>query len=249
MMRFVVFLAATLFAFSLPAADEMAELLIARGDAEEQQGKPKAALILFQQAEKLEPNHVPLLLRLARLHSDLVNETEKKEDAQKSLEYARRALALDPKSAKAHLSVAVAYGKMTDFVGNKTKMEYSRILKEETEKSLELDPTDSFAWYLLGRWHFGVANVNGILKLLAKVVYGGMPKATNEEAARCLRKAAELSPKVVVHRSALARVYTALGQHEEAKKEWRIVLTLKAEDAEEEADQKEAEKVLAKERP
>lgn len=233
---------------NLPAAalDARAESLIARGDAEVKARHTKAALELFLQAEPLAPDDVQLLLRICRQYSDLVDESDSKADGEKSLDYAKRALALDPKSAKAHLSLAVAYGKLTDYVGNKTKLEYSRILKEETEKSIALDPKDDFAWYVLGRWHYGVANVNGVLKVLARVVYGGMPPASNEKAVECLEKSVKLAPKELSHHSALARAYTAVGKNDDAKKEWRTVLTLKPADSEEEADLAEARKIVGK---
>jgi tetratricopeptide (TPR) repeat protein len=247
MKSFLLILLVTLaLALEGRALDPRAEALIARGDAEAKAEHTQAALELFLQAEPLAPKDVPLLLRIAREYSERVDELDTKEPALKSLDYAKRALALDPKNAKAHLSVAVAYGKLTDYVGNKTKLEYSRILKEETEKSIALDPKDGFAWYILGRWHYGVANVNGVLKLLSRIVYGGLPPASNEEAARCLAKAVELSPKELSYHSALARAYTTLGKIEEAKKEWRAVLTLKATDEDEEADKKEAQKALGK---
>jgi tetratricopeptide (TPR) repeat protein len=242
----ILFAASALLAPASRALDARAETLIARGDAEVKAEHTQAALDLFLKAEPLAPNDVELLLRISRQYSERVDELDSKDPAQRSLDYAKRALALDPKNAKAHLSVAIGYGKLTDYVGNKTKLEYSRILKEETEKSLALDPKDGFAWYVLGRWHYGVANVNGVLKLLARIVYGGLPPASNEEAARCLAKAVELSPKELSFHSALARAYTSLGKMEEAKKEWRAVLSLKATDEDEEADRKEAQKVLGK---
>jgi tetratricopeptide (TPR) repeat protein len=247
-MKGLLFCLSALAILTLPAAalDTRAESLIARGDAEAKAHHSKAALELFLEAEPLASDDVPLLLRICRQYSELVDENDSKADGEKSLEYARRALALDPKSAKAHLSVAIAYGKLTDYVGNKTKLEYSRMLKEETEKSIALDPKDDFAWYVLGRWHYGVANVNGVLKVLARVVYGGLPPATNEKAVECLEKSVKLAPKELSHHSALARAYTAVGKTEEAKKEWRMVVTLKPADAEEEADQAEARKIVGK---
>jgi tetratricopeptide (TPR) repeat protein len=243
---FLALVSTLLFPFTGLALDPKAEALIAQGDAEVKAKHHEAALKLFLEAEKLAEDDVALLLRISREYSELVDEKESKEAALKSLDYAKRALALDPKNARAHLSVAVCYGKLTDFVGNKTKLEYSRILKEETEKSLALNPSDSFAWYVLGRWHYGVANVNGMLKMLARIVYGGLPPASNEEAIRCLKKATELGPRELSHHAALARAYTIAGKAEEAKKEWRIVLTLKPEDREEEADLAEARKALGK---
>lgn len=221
--------------------------LLREGEAEAKQGRTKTALAAFRAAEELDAKNVPVLLRLSRTYSDLVDVTkppESEQFAHKSLDYAQRAVDLDPKVAKAHLSRAIAYGKLTDFVGNKTKLEYSKIIKEETEKSLALDPTDDFAWYVLGRWHAGVANVSGVLRVLAKVVYGGMPAASNEEALRCLKKAAELAPQRIRHRAELARLYKTMGQPGLAAKEWQAVLALPAAEADDEKEKTAARAAL-----
>jgi tetratricopeptide (TPR) repeat protein len=234
---------------ALPAfADEPKSMpLIVQGDTEERQHHPRTALALFEEAEKIEPNNPGILLRISHTYFDLIDETKPPEDvqdAERSLEYAKRALVLDPNNAKAHLGVAVGYGKLTDFVGSKTKVEYSKVIKDETEKSIAIDPADDFAWYLLGRWNFEVANIGGMLKFLANVVYGGLPAASNEEAVRCYKKAAEIAPQRLMHHSALARAYSALGKAELAVKEWRTVLSLKPTDKNEETDKEAAERTF-----
>ena len=216
--------------------------------AEEKQGHTKAALADFRAAEELDAKDVGVILRISKQYSDLVEVTKPPEAAEqfarKSLEYAHRAVDLDPKLAKAHLSLAIAYGKLTDFVGNRTKLEYSKIIKEETAKSIEIDPTDDFAWYVLGRWNAGVANVSGVLKILATVVYGGMPAASNEDAAKCLKKAAELAPQRILHHAELARLYKTMGKPELAAKEWQTILTLPAVDSDDEKEKTAAREAL-----
>ena len=214
--------------------------LLRHGDAEEKLGHTKAALADFRAAEELDANNVAVLVRLSKAYADLVDVTKPPEAAEqfahKALDCAQRALDLDPKVAKAHLDRAIAYGKLTDFVGNKTKLEYSKIIKEETAKSIELDPTDDMAWYVLGRWHAGVANVSGVLRVLAKVVYGGMPAASNEEAAKCLKHATELAPQRIMHHAELARIYKAMGRADLAAKEWQTILALPSTDSDDEKE-------------
>lgn len=232
---------------SLLAEDPRVSSLIAHGDAEDRQRHTRAAVADFEQAEKLDPKNVGVLLRLSKQHSDLVSGAKTAADekhARQALDYARRAVALDPENAKGHLCVAISYGRLTDFVGNKTKVEYSKLIKEAAERSLALDPGDDFAWHVLGRWHFGVANVNAVLRAVARAVYGGLPPASNAEAARCLEKAARLAPQRIIHHSELARVYTAMEKPELAAREWRAVLALPAVDAEDQRDQREARQVL-----
>ena len=210
----------------------------------------QTSLETLLELEKASPADVALLLRISRKYSDVVSglpsPSAKREAAEKALAYAKRAVGLEPNNAKAHLSIAVAYGRLTDFVGNRTKLEYSRFIREEVGRSLELDPSDDHAWHVLGRWHAGVANVNPVLRAMAKVVYGGLPAASNEEAVKCLRKAAELAPRRISHRSELARVYGTIGQHELAAKEWKAVLALPSADAEDQKDKAEARAALAR---
>jgi tetratricopeptide (TPR) repeat protein len=236
-------------AASVRAEDPRVTELVSKGDDEDRQHHTLAAVAVLQQAEKIEPKNLGVLLRLSKQYSDLVSETrgaEAEANARKALEYAQQAVALDPNSAKAHLSLAICYGKLTDFVGNKTKVEYSKRIRDGAQKSLALDPTDDFAWHVLGRWHFGVANVNAVLRAMARVVYGGLPPASNEEAARCLEKACDLAPQRIIHHSELARVYQAMGKRDLAARKWRTVLDLPAVDKEDERDQREARQALAK---
>jgi tetratricopeptide (TPR) repeat protein len=225
-------------------------MLLQKGDAEVNRHALHEALGDFESAEKLEPDNVGVLLRISQQCSDLIasakNSAEGQRLAQRSLDHAKRAVELAPNNAKAHLALAIAYGRMTDFCSNKTKLEYSRYIKAEAERAVALDPGEDFAYHVLGRWHYGVANLNSLLKMMAKMVYGGMPAASNEEAARCLKKAADLAPQRVIHHNELARVYVALGKRDLARKEWQTVVTLHAEDGEDEKAQREARTELAK---
>lgn len=222
--------------------------LVKQGDNEDRKGHTRAALGCFRQAETLDPQNVSVLLRIAKQYSDLIAETKPVEAAHaiadKALDYSKRAVELDPRNAKGRLSLAIAYGRLTDFVGNRVKLEYSKLIKEETVKSIELDPNDDFAWHVLGRWHFGVTNVNAMLKAMARLVYGGMPAASNEDAAKCLKKAAEIAPQRIIHHSELARVYQVMGRKELAAREWQTVMALPAVDKEDEKDKREAQTEL-----
>jgi tetratricopeptide (TPR) repeat protein len=240
----LIFLAAAL----ARAEDPRVTALLKQGDAEERLGHTRNALNHFRAAEEMDPQNVGVLLRISKQYSDLIAITKPRDSAQqiaqRSLNYARRAVEVDSNVAKGHLSLAVAYGKMTDFLGNKEKLEYSKYIKQEVEKSIELDKTDDYAWHVLGCWHAGVANVSGMLKLMAKLVYGGMPPASHEEAVKCFKKAIELTPQRVMHHSELARVYQFMGKKDLAAKEWKAVLALPASSSEDEKDQAEAREAL-----
>jgi tetratricopeptide (TPR) repeat protein len=232
------------------ASNPQAEQLIIQGDAEVKALHAPEALALFEQAQKADPGNIEILLRISQQCSNLIAQAKTPAEAdayaRRSLEEAKQAVALAPGNSKAHLALAVAYGRLSDYEDNRTKVEYSRYVKAEADKTVELDPKEDFGWHVLGRWNYRVATLNPMLKLIARFVYGGMPEATLEEAERDYKKAIELAPQRLIHHHELARVYVALGQPEEARKEWEKELTLKAEDNESEGDQKEARGELEK---
>jgi hypothetical protein len=233
---------------SVRAEDPQLVTLVQRGDVADSEHRTTSALASFVEAERLAPNRPEVLLRISKQYSDLVDTARNPAEAQafaaRALSYARRSVEAAPENAKAHLSLAIAYGKLTDFVNSKTRLEYSKIIKAETVKSIALDPTDDFAFHVLGRWHYGVANLNPMLRMMAKVVYGGLPDASNEEAVRNLQRAAELAPQRMMHRSELAKAYIAIGKKELARREWKAVLQLPAGDAEEREMQRSAQQAL-----
>jgi len=237
-----------LFAIQVLAEDPRVTSLVRQGDAAEQQGNTRAALTNFRNAEVIEPQNVGVLLRISKQYGDLIPTTKPEENAkriaERALEYANRALEADHNNAKAHLNLAISYGHLTDFVGNKTKLEYSKIIYDEALKSIELDATDDYAWHVLGRWHAGVANVNGMLKMLASLVYGGLPKASNEEAVKCFKKAIEIAPQRIMHHGELAQVYKFMGKTDLEMQEWQNTLGIRAQNSDDEAYQKEARAAL-----
>ncbi len=221
--------------------------LIAQGDAEDREHRPREALRALHQAEQLDPENAGILLRLSKQYSDLVDETKgptSEQMARRSLQYAERALKADAHSSKAHLSIAVSYGKLANFVGNREKVDYSKIVRDEVRKSLAIDPGDSFGWHVLGRWHVGVANVGPVLRALAKVAYGGLPPASNEEAVKSFRKAIELAPDQLVHRTELARVYQLMGKQELARTEWQAIVDSAGTSSDDVRERKVAETAL-----
>ena len=241
-------LAATAFRAAFCAESEKVSALIQQGDAQVAVHQLRAALENFEKADKLEPDRPDVLVRISQQCGDLIAEAgspaEARAFAETSLTDAKRAVELAPDNAKAHLCLAIAYGRMTDFTSNRVKIEYSKFIRDETLKSLALDPTDEYAWHVIGRWHAGIAGLNPVLKFFAKIVYGGLPEASYEEAAGYLKKATELAPRRILHHQELAKVYVALGKRDLAEKEWQTVLKIPATDADEEKAHREAKEGL-----
>ncbi|MEQ1860981.1 MAG: tetratricopeptide repeat protein [Chthoniobacteraceae bacterium] len=212
---------ALLAALPALALAQDAAALIQKGDALDAQLKTREALAVYLEAEKLQPADAALLHRIAKQYgesqNDVATKAEKKAFGEKALDYAKRAVAADPKNAKAQLALAISYGRLAAFLDNKTKIAYSRLVKEHVDRSIALDPKDDLAWHVRGAWEFELANLNAVLRAIAGLIYGSVPRASNEEAVRCFEKAIELNPRRVGNHVELGRALAELGQKDEAR--------------------------------
>ena len=215
-------LCAMLCLAGLVARGENPAALIAKGDQCDKQLLAKEALENYLPANKLEPDNVDLLCRIARqyrhLMSDAPSKKEKLQLGEISLEFANRAASLAPKNAEAQLSPAISYGKMLPFMGSKDQVSATPKIKASVDRALRLDPSNDNAWHILGRWNLVLANVNPVKRALAKALYGDLPVTTNEAAEKCLLKAIEINPNRCIHHIELGRIYAAMGRKDEARK-------------------------------
>jgi hypothetical protein len=199
------------------------EDLIQKGDHLDAQFKSGEAMAVFLEAEKLAPNNVDVLCRLAKTHDEAMVDTADRQEqirlAQTAVDYARRAVERAPKSAKAHLSVAITCGRLAPFLENREKIRYSKLVKEHAETALGLDPSNSYAHHILGAWNYEMASISPILRAIAKLVYGGLPAASMQQAESFFSKAVTLEPNKVSHRIELGRTYAALRKKELAREE------------------------------
>ena len=199
------------------------EDLIQRGDRLDAQFKSREAMAVFLEAEKIASNNVDVLCRLAKTHDEAMVDTadrqEQRKLAQTAVEYARRALELNPKSAKAHLSVAITCGRLAPYLENREKIRYSKLVKEHAEQALYLEPFNSYAHHILGAWNYEMASINPFLRAIAKLVYGQLPTASMQQAESFFQKAVTLDPNKVSHRIELGRTYAALHKTALAREE------------------------------
>ena len=196
--------------------------VIAQGDACDRKYQPDQALKFYQQAEKEQPESASLLVKIARQHiyrmNSLGTDGEKLAEGKTALAYSERAVKLSPNECDPHLSVAICLGKITPFLGNRESVEASRRIKQSADLAVKLDPQNDLAWHILGRWNETLANLGSGKRLIAKIVYGEIPPASNAEAIRCFQKAISLKPNRLVHSIELGRTYAQMGNKDEARK-------------------------------
>lgn len=200
---------------------ELADELIAKGDAFCVNWQTAEALKFYLPAEKLEPKNVRLLVRISReyrhLMSDATSPEQKLGLGTTAVGYAKRAATLNPDDPEAQLALAISYGKLEPLVGNREKIEGSRIIKNAADKAIKLDPNSDLGWHVLGRWHLALAEVNTFERGLAQLAYGKLPESTYQEAAQCFEKAIELNPNRLMHYIELGRVYARMGRTDDAR--------------------------------
>jgi tetratricopeptide (TPR) repeat protein len=212
---FLLLLATASFAFSQSAAEWKK-----KGDALEAAGKTKDALAAYQEAEKKSPEDAEILVKIAKQYGDLMPSlggAAKKEASFKSLEYSRKAVAVNPKSSDSHLALALSLGKNTEFMGNRQKIEASREMKTAAETALRLNPKSDYAHHMLGRWHQEMAGIGGATRALAKIIYGGVPNGTHQEALGHFESARKINSRRLIHQIEYGRTLAMMGREAEAK--------------------------------
>lgn len=217
-------------ATSVPPAPAAADPVVREALAAEAAFDSNRALELFLQALATRPEDAFLHQKVAQQYSDSVLDTadrdEKQRRAERSLHHARRAAELDPDNPVNVLSVAIAAGKVALHGDARTKVELSRLIREEAERALALDPTYPWAHHVLGRWHHEVVEVGRAARFFAKLLYGGLPPASLDEAVRHLAQAVALEPQNPLHVIELGFAYAAAGRPADARAAWERGLAL-----------------------
>jgi tetratricopeptide (TPR) repeat protein len=222
--------------------------LIRKADELDKQERTDAAIETLRRAEKIRPSNPDVLVKLSQDYSDKIDaskdRSQKLASAKLCLEYAKKAVHAAPDNADAHVCLSIAYGKMTDFVDNKTKMEYSKVIKSEAEKAVELNPKNDQALLILARWNFDMATLNPILKVIAESLYGQLPPASKEKAMEYFQRAIAAAPESIIDHAQFAEALESMGKTNEARAEWLKVRQLKPTGAEDRKYVAEAEQKL-----
>lgn len=206
------------------------------------------ALQLYLEADAAQPGDPFILQKIARQYSDLAIDQptpeEKLRYVQTALDYARRAVALNPHNAVNVLSLAVCHGKLAAYGDTRDKVRYSRLVKEEAEQALRLAPDYAWAHHLLGRWHHEVATLGPTARFFVRLFYGGLPPASLETGIAELKRATELEPGELNHWLELGFAHAAAGRTAEARQNWTHGLAMPARGRHDEAAKERARTAL-----
>jgi tetratricopeptide (TPR) repeat protein len=194
---------------SFTNALHQADLAKKRGDISE-------TLKHYNDAQQAGAGSAAEMCVLSRRYCDLTyftNSTEvQKTFVADALACSQQAVKVDPQNALAHASLAVCYAKSCIFSDIKTELAYSRLFKDEAEKTITLDPQQDVAYYLLGRWNYSIAGAGFFARTYVKIIYGGLPRASFQDAVVNFKKAVALAPNRILNHAGLAMAYEATGE-------------------------------------
>lgn len=179
-----------------------------------------------------------------RLIATVRDTATKRSYGEKALDLAKQAVAADPTSSKAQVILAISYGRLAELLDNKTKISYAKLIKDHAEKALALDPNNDLACHVLGSWNYEMANLNPILRAIARTLYGDLPPGSNEEAIRYLTRAVKLKPDRLSARVDLGRAYLAADEPQKAREQFEAALKLPSRDSDDAATREKARQAL-----
>ena len=155
------------------------------------------------------------------------------------------AVTLKPDDPVNVLSLAVCHGKLAVYSDPRAKVRYSRLVKEDAERALALDPDYAWAHHLLGRWHYEVAGLGTTSRFFVRLLYGGLPAASLTEGIRHLQRATELEPGELNHWLELGFAHAAAGQADAARAQWTRGLAMPSRGKHDEPAKQRARAALA----
>lgn len=173
--------------------------------------KEKEALQKYLDVLRLQPNHLTALCKASELYNTLgkrqATKSSQKEYYRTAKTYAQKALQVNPNSVDANFAMSLAMGRMALISSGEEKINAVKDIRTYAEKTIRLDPNSFKGYHVLGKWHYEVSNLNALEKWLVKVTYGGLPKASLDEAMQYFEKSKQLNPAFLLNYLELARCY------------------------------------------
>lgn len=168
------------------------------------------------------PDCPQLIWRLVRVmfektkHMARANK-DPKLDLLEALDIARRGVELGPVNSKCHLWYAILLGDTCKYDDTKAKLTKGLEFEKHVKISLELDPYNSTALHLIGRYSYEVSGIKWWEAKIAATLFGSVPKSTYEIALQYFLSADELNSEWVENTIFIVKCLVALGRKNEAK--------------------------------
>jgi FimV-like protein len=208
------------------------------------------ALEKYTEAFALSPNDYGVLWRLSRTYVDIGEHLPNKTDAEKqkqlemyeqSLNFAKKAIASNPKGAMGYTREAIANGRIALFRGIWESLDLVKQTRADCEKAIALDSTEPAAYYVLGRTNAKVCEKPRFIRWPL-----GLGWANMDDAVKYYEKSIELRPSFIMYRLDCARAYIEMDEYGKARDHLMKISSLPKEDEDDDTFRKEAGELLEK---
>lgn len=161
---------------------------------------------------------------------------------------ARRAVAADSPGADGHFALAAAVGRASLGLGKKERIRRARIIRDEAERTLALNPRHDGAYHILGRWNAEIMRLSGLSRFFAKSLLGAgiFKQASWQGAVSNMERAVALDPGRLYHRLELAQIYVDRKRYGDARAQLDTLARLPDREVRDSAYRREAEALAAR---
>jgi tetratricopeptide (TPR) repeat protein len=211
------------------ARGQTAGALVALGDADHVARNATGALQHYEAALAVDPNDYDALVKAA-YEAVQLGEFDPNADRRTSLyrsaeQYARRAVAANPRNAEGHFQLAQALGRNALTMGVRDRIKLASEIHDEALAALAIDPKHSGALHVLGVWNAEIMRLNGFSRSFARHFLGGkiFDAANWADAQQYLEGAVANDSSRIVHRLDLAAVYADRGQRAKAIEQYEWI--------------------------
>jgi len=210
----------------------------------------KKALEKYNEALSLSPNDYEILWRISRTYIDLGEHLPSSTDAEKqkqielyekSLEFAQKAIAANPKGAMGYTREAIANGRIALFRGVFESLSLVKQAKADCEKAISLDGTEPAAYYVLGRTNAKLCEKPKFVRWPLGIGWANM-----DDAVKYYEKSIELRPNFIMYRLDCARAYVEMDEYDKARTHLLKIASLPKEDEDDDLFRKEALELINK---
>jgi tetratricopeptide (TPR) repeat protein len=188
---------------ALAGTAQSAEELLTQAQTLTKQMKETEALAVYKQLLQVSPGHVGAFTQSSLICSREAARQKDKSARQSWLDqariYAYEALKAEPENAEANYAQAVYYARLAQISGAKEKVAAAKEVKKYADLALKFKPGYAEAYHLIGRWNFDLYNLSSLEKAAAKVLFGGVPPGTMEEAIANYEKCMKLKPSFLLN--------------------------------------------------
>ena len=184
----------------------------------------------YSEILKLQPVNLTALCKCSELCSRIgnrQNEKAKKTDYFRAAKtYANAAVRVNPNNSEANFVMAFALGRQTLISSGRERIAAVKDIRYYADLSIREDPNNFKSYHVLGKWNYEVSNLSLTERSMAKWIFGGLPKASLQDAITDFERSLALNPSFLLNYLELARAYSRNNERRRAVEILEKMLTL-----------------------